>query len=185
MRCVRAKLTASLLPAHGPSLDSSTAYAHVETTGILICRPPFSSLHSDPLGPHSSLWDAPARQTTHTQLSSSVQQKNRAEQSRTEQGPSTDHPSPLSQSRSPITGGWPAMMSNSSSTSLSLFLLLPTLPSAWAANRPTESMVFPGPHPEVYRSLFLAISLIGPSRPVILPCPPPSHTALPFSGRNQ
>ena len=29
-------------------------------------------------------------------------------------------------------------------------------------------MVFPGPHPEVYRSLSLAISLIGPSCPVIL-----------------
>ena len=98
------------------------------------------------------------------------------QQSRAEQVPSANRPSfpAVPQSRSPsvpqhhsIVGCCAMiMMPGSSSPSLSLLLLLPSLPTAWAANQPTESMVFPRPHQEVYRSLSLAISLIGLSRPV-------------------
>ena len=103
-------------------------------------------------------------------------QQSRAAQRRAEQVPSAYRPSsPVVPC--PIVGGWPAMMSSSSSPSLSLslLLLLATLPSAWAANQPTESMIFPGRHPEAYRSLSVAISLIGPSRPVILIHPHTPH----------
>ena len=34
--------------ANGRALDSSTAYAQLETAKIIICRPPVSFLHSDP-----------------------------------------------------------------------------------------------------------------------------------------
>jgi len=60
---------------------------------------------------------------------------------------------------------WPSLLGL-----LALGLLIPSTRAA------KESMVYPGPHPEAFRSLSLAVSLIGTSLVPSLSCPipPPS-----------